>query len=84
MPTLKAAKKDIRRNAKRQLRNRQARGRLSTLKKNLDQAIAEGENETINKAIRAYVSGLDKAVKNCLIHRNKADRFKARCAQIQS
>ena len=84
MANLKSARKDIRRIAKRQLRNRQVRGRLGTLKRSLDQAIAGGEDETIGRAIRVYVSALDKAAKNGVIHRNKADRVKARCAQIRN
>ncbi len=83
MANLKSARKDIRRIAKRDLRNRQARSRLGTLRRNLDQAIAGGEDETIGWAIRSYVSGLDRAAKSGVIHRRKADRTKARCARLR-
>lgn len=74
MANLKSSKKDIRRIARRTLRNRAVSSRLKTLRKKL---VAEPTEEI--KA--AYASAIDKAVKSGVIHPNKANREKSKIAR---
>ena len=75
MANTKASQKDIRKTASRTARNRAMSSRLKTLAKRAH-APASGEAEQ-----RQYISALDKGVKSGLIHRNKANRQKARLAR---
>jgi small subunit ribosomal protein S20 len=71
MANTKSAAKRARQSIKRMRHNRSARTRLRTLRKQL-RAAASPEN------FRAMVSALDKAAKRGVIHRNAANRRKAR------
>lgn len=82
MPTTKSAKKRLRQNEKRRLRNRSVKSALKTQirkvrdavsAKNLDQAAAE---------FRAVTKKLDQAAAKNVIHRNKASRTKSRLQRL--
>jgi small subunit ribosomal protein S20 len=72
MANTKSAAKRARQSLTRMRRNRGTRSRLRTLQK---QSRADGSGP---ENIRALISALDKAVKRGVIHRNAADRRKAR------
>jgi small subunit ribosomal protein S20 len=71
MANTKSAAKRARQSIKRMRHNRSVRTRLRTLRKQL-RTDAAPEN------IRAIISALDKAAKRGVIHRNTANRRKAR------
>jgi small subunit ribosomal protein S20 len=74
MANIKANKKSIRQTLRRAEHNKVVRTRLKGLVKNLT-----GENVVANASLVA--SAADKAAKTVVIHRNKANRIKARLAK---
>jgi small subunit ribosomal protein S20 len=82
MANTKSALKYIRKTETRTLRNRQLKSRLKTLAKKVDAAATAGDKELLATSARSYISTLDKAGKNGLVHANKIARHKARCAQL--
>ncbi|MCC5807039.1 MAG: 30S ribosomal protein S20 [Opitutales bacterium] len=73
MANLKSSKKDIRRIARRTVRNQGVVSRLKTLRRRV---VADASPE----AKAAYASALDKAVKNGVVHPNKVSREKSKMA----
>ncbi len=73
MANTKSAAKRSRQSLARSGRNRGVRTRLRSLQKNV-----KGEGKPDAEQIRRLISALDKAVKRGVIHRNAADRRKAR------
>ena len=71
MPQHKSAKKRVKTNLKRQVRNRAAMSTLRTTLKNID-------SQPKDQVEAKLQSVLDKAVKNGLIHKNRAARTKSR------
>jgi small subunit ribosomal protein S20 len=71
MANTKSAAKRARQTARHSLRNRRVLTRLRTLRKAANNAIKPEQ-------IRAVISEIDKAAKRGIIHRNAANRRKAR------
>ena len=74
MPQHKSAKKRVKTNLKRQMRNRAARSTLRTTLKRIQETPEAKRAE----ALKEIQSVLDKAVNRGIIHRNKAARLKSR------
>ncbi len=74
MANTKSAGKRARQTTVRSLRNRSVLTRLRKMNK----AIASNTGEKDQKAERALISAVDKAAKRGIIHRNAANRRKAR------
>lgn len=74
----KSAAKAHRQSLKRRLRNRIVRSATRTLVKNAEAAIAAGDPEEARTAVRAALSGLDRAAKKGVVHANAAARRKSR------
>ncbi len=75
MPIKKSAKKRLRQNEKRRLRNRSTKSYLKTIEKKVKNAEAKKEaDELLNEAYKAY----DKAASKGVIHKNNAARHKSR------
>jgi small subunit ribosomal protein S20 len=77
MANTKSAAKRARQSIKRMSQNRSVRSRLKTLQKR--SRSAEGAT---TENIRALISALDKAAKRGIIHRNAANRRKARLNKL--
>lgn len=77
MPVGKSAKKKLRQDKKRQIRNR---GVLTSLKKLAKKAIKSKSEKDILNAIKAA----DKAAKKNIIHKNKAARIKSKLQKLTS
>jgi len=77
MANTKSAAKRARQSLALARHNRSVRTRLRTLQKR-----ARGAAKPDIKEIRALISGLDKAAKRGIIHRNAADRRKARLSKM--
>jgi len=82
MANTKSALKYVRKTEGRTLHNRQIKSRLKTLAKKVDAAATVGDKDALVSATRLYISALDKAGKNGLVHPNKIARHKARCAGL--
>jgi small subunit ribosomal protein S20 len=82
MANTKSAKKNVRKTARRTIRNQAVVARLKTLAKQ-SRAAAIGTDLTQAKAIaRTYIAAMDKAVKTGVIHANKAAHAKSSLAKI--
>ncbi|MER3414445.1 MAG: 30S ribosomal protein S20 [Armatimonadota bacterium] len=75
MPNIRSAKKDLRRSAKRRLRNQSTKSMLKTLVKKARMAAG---TEDAQEALRLAYKMLDKAAGRGIIHKNQAARRKSR------
>ncbi len=74
MANTKSASKRARQTAVRSLRNRTIRTRLRKMNK----SVMSGAGQKDESSVRALISAVDKAAKRGTIHRNAANRRKAR------
>lgn len=81
MANTKSSKKDLRRIAKRRVRNQQAKSALKTYVKKVRVTATGSDAETAKSALVAAVSALDKAAQRGIIHKNQAARRKSRIAK---
>ncbi len=77
MANTKSAAKRARQTVKRSLRNRGVISRMRTM----DKGIRTSEKLDANQ-VRALISSIDKAAKRGIIHRNAANRRKARLTKL--
>lgn len=75
MPVLKHAKKKLRQDKKRTLRNKKVRTVFRTL-------VKKATNNPTVEAVSEAFSQIDKAAKKNLIHKNKAARMKSSLAKM--
>jgi small subunit ribosomal protein S20 len=78
MANIKSSKKDLKRNAKRRIRNQSTRTALKTFVKKVKTAATP---ETATVALVLAVKALDKAAQRGIIHKNQAARRKSRAAK---
>lgn len=78
MPNTSTAKKRLRQNDKRRLRNRARRSTLRTQLRKVREAVAAGNADAAAEQFRLAVKRLDQAAAARLIHRNAASRLKSR------
>ncbi len=78
MPVTKSAKKQVRVNERRRLRNKSIRSMCKTNVTKAERLIFSGELEAAREAVVIAVSSLDKAVEKGVIHPNNAARRKSR------
>ncbi|HWP31373.1 MAG TPA: 30S ribosomal protein S20 [Fimbriimonadales bacterium] len=78
MPNIKSMVKDLKRNAKRRLRNQSTKSALKTYVKKAREAIGSPEGEAL---LREACRMLDKAAERGIIHKNQAARRKSRLMQ---
>ncbi|MDR3228909.1 MAG: 30S ribosomal protein S20 [Puniceicoccales bacterium] len=81
MANIKSSQKDIRKTATRTAANTASRSRLKTLSKNAAAALKGGDEKKIADASALTASAYDKAVKTGVVHKNKANRVKAKLAK---
>ena len=77
MANTRSAKKHIRADERKRVRNLKVRSRVKTMIKRAERAITVGEAETV-EAVRVACSELDKAASKGVIHKNNAARRKSR------
>lgn len=80
MPNIASAKKRMRQNETRRLRNRSRRSRLRTSLRKLDEAIEAGDMDVIQAQWKEAQALLDRTARRGVIHPNTAARKKARLA----
>lgn len=78
MANHKSAKKRIRQNVKRRLRNRSNRSRLRTQIKSLREAIESNDKKLSEAQLQPTISLIDKMVNKKILHQNTAARYKSR------
>lgn len=78
MANKRSSKKDLRRTAKRTVRNRAARTALKTYVKKVRTATTAGDAEGAQTAVVVAQKMLDKAAQRGIIHKNQAARRKSR------
>jgi small subunit ribosomal protein S20 len=83
MANIHSQKKRILRAERERLENRRYTSAIKTYFRRLEQAMAEGENETADTEHRVLVSTIDKAVKRGALHRNNGARKKSRAARLR-
>ncbi len=79
MPNIKSAIKRVKVNEKKNLRNRMIKSAMKTQVKKFETALAAGEVD--GKLLSATQGAIDKAVTKGVIHKNAANRKKARLAK---
>lgn len=79
MPNIKSAMKRVKVNEKKNLRNRMIKSAMRTSIKKYDAAVAVGTADV--QALSAVASAVDKAASKGVIHKNAANRKKARLAK---
>jgi small subunit ribosomal protein S20 len=80
MPNVKSAKKRVKTNEKKNLRNRIVRSTLRTALKKVNAAIEAGDAEAAAKSAPLALSLIGRTVKKGVIHRNTAARLESRLA----
>jgi len=81
MPIIKSAKKRMRQNLKRKMRNYPVRSEMKTLFKNELKLIKDGNVEEAKKVLAKAYSIIDMACKKKILHPNTAARKKSRLAR---
>ena len=79
MPNIQSAKKRVKVSEKKNLRNRMVKSAVKTSIKKFNTALAEGA-ESATAQLSVTTSAIDKAVSKGVIHKNAANRKKARMA----
>jgi len=80
MPKTSSAKKRMKQNQKRRIRNRTIRSTTRTQVKKLLTALAAGDAERVQKEFTLAQKRMDKAVSKGVLHPNTASRQKSRLA----
>ena len=80
MPTIKSAKKRVKVSAKKNLRNRMIKSAVRTSVKKFEAAVA-ADVTTAAAQLTATTSAIDKAAAKGVMHKNAANRKKARLAK---
>ncbi len=78
MPVTKSAKKQLRVDERRRLRNKSIRSLVKTSIIKAERLIFSGELEAAQSAVIAAIGSLDKAAEKGIIHSNNAARRKSR------
>jgi small subunit ribosomal protein S20 len=78
MPNTTSAKKRLRQNVVRRLRNRAAKSSVRTQIRKVREAVQSGELEKAEQEFRSVAKKLDRAGSSRVIHPNKAARLKSR------
>ena len=81
MPIIKSAKKRMRQDRIRRMRNRGRRSQLRTALQKAAQAIDSDDRSTLDESLREAQSLLDRSASLGVIHRNRAARTLSRLAR---
>ncbi len=84
MPNIKSAKKRVRSNGKREKANTIVTSSMRTAIKKYEKDIKAGNMEDASKNLNTAVQRIDKAMKNGLVHKNKAARLKSRLMKMKN
>jgi small subunit ribosomal protein S20 len=82
MPNTQSAKKRLRQNEVRRLRNRSVKSTIRTLIRKVQTAVDANDVETAEQEYRLAAKQLDRAGQRNIIHRNRAARIKSRLQRL--
>ena len=77
MANIRSQVKRNRQNERRRIRNKSVRSEMKTREKRVERALAEGDADAAEAALRLAVKKLDKAASKGVIHKNKAANRKS-------
>ena len=83
MANIHSQEKRILRTERERLENRRYTSAIKTWFRHLEAAVAGGDAEAADKALREVTSLVDKAVKSGALHRNTGARKKARAHRVR-
>ena len=78
MPNIKQAKKRVRQSENSRMLNKHHRSSMRTAIKKVQSAIAEGDKDAANDALKVASSAIDSMVNKGILHKNNAARKKSR------
>ncbi len=81
MPNIESAKKRMRQNEVRRIRNRSRKRRMRTAIKNFETLVQENQDEARQQLPRVY-GVIDRTSQKGIIHANTAARYKSRLARL--
>jgi small subunit ribosomal protein S20 len=81
MANTKSAEKRMRQSAERRERNRSNRSTMRTAIKGVRNAVAAGDVQAAEAALKGAIQVIDKSAKKHVVHRNTAARTKSRLAK---
>ena len=82
MPNIKQQERRVRSAARERMQNLRWRSTAKTLYKRLENAVADGDKDTIGAAHRDLVKWLDRAAARGAIHPSKTARKKSQAARL--
>jgi len=82
MPHTRSAKKNVRKNEQRRLRNRAVKSVIKTQIKKFSQLVASGPADQVQAEFKVTIRKLDKAAAKRVIHPNLAARKKSQLAKL--
>lgn len=84
MANIASQKKRILRSERERVENRRLTTAVKTHFRRLQDAVGEGDAETIEREHRVLVSRIDKAVQKGALHKNTGARKKSRAARVRT
>ena len=84
MPNIKSAKKRVRSNGRKEKVNTIITSSMRTAIKKYEKEIKSGNIEEASKNLNTAMQRVDKAMKNGLVHKNKAARIKSRLMKMKN
>lgn len=84
MANIASQKKRILRTERERLENRRYTSTVRTYFRRLEAAVADGDDEAVDREHRTLVATIDKAVKRGALHRNTGARKKSRAARVRA
>lgn len=84
MPNIKSAKKRVRSNGKKEKVNTIVTSSMRTAIKKFEKDVKAGNIEEASKSLNTAIQRIDKAMKNGLVHKNKAARVKSRLTKLKN
>ena len=84
MPNIKSAKKRVRSNERKEKINTIVTSSMRTAIKKFEKDVKAGNKEEASKSLNTAIQRVDKAMKNGLVHKNKAARVKSRLTKLKN
>ncbi|MGC9031422.1 MAG: 30S ribosomal protein S20 [Minisyncoccia bacterium] len=82
MPIKKSAKKELRKNEKRRIRNLFWKRKIKNLEKEIKNLVLENKIEEAKKILPEFYKIIDKAAKNNVLKKNTASRKKSKIVKL--
>ena len=84
MPNITSAKKRVKTNAKKEIRNNDITSSMRTAIKKVEKEAKHGSKESVAEKLNVATKKIDKACSSGLIHKNKAAREKSRLTKLKN